>query len=318
MARRLFTPDGNSCAIEQIRRPGVFVKYLIHLWIPMRSLLAALALMLAFNAYAEERILDLQTGQTLTRAQLIEQIAQQDVVLLGEIHDDTRHHALRGELLRELSGRRPLHVVAEQLESGKTYRKQDTLLAGLEQAGFDPRLWAWPAHETLFASIDAAGIPLAGGNIEIAQARGISRQGESAVPAPLLADIRQAPLSPAGRQQLDDDLLAGHCGFLKPAMLPNMRLTQRARDASMFEALQARPAGSLGVLIAGNGHVRMDYGVPVMLARHAPQTRWMSIGFIEQEDALEADLPALKTRYTHVWITPALKRGDPCAGFGQH
>lgn len=283
----------------------------------MRLLLTCLTMLFALACQAEETILDMRTGDTLTRAQLVEQIAQQDVVLLGEIHDDIRHHALRGQLLRDLAARRPLQVVAEQLESGQVFHRQDTLLQGLQQAGFDPRLWAWPAHEPLFAAIDEASIPLVGGNIPLPVARSISRQGEAAMPASLLTAIEQAPLSAAASATLDDDLLAGHCGFLKPAMLPTIRLTQRARDAAMFEALQARPAGSLGVLVAGNGHVRMDYGVPVLLAQHLPQSRWLSIGFIEQEDQLDALLPTLKQRYTHVWITPGHARGDPCAAFGK-
>jgi uncharacterized iron-regulated protein len=66
-----------------------------------------------------------------------------------------------------------------------------------------------------------------------------------------------------------------------------------------------------GVLIAGNGHVRKDRGVPWYLAQLRPAARIVSIGLIEVEDDLDDagdDLP-----YDYVWFTPRVDDADPCA-----
>lgn len=285
----------------------------------MRRLLL-LTLCCALSAHAlsgntEERIIDLRTGQSITRATLLTQIRQQDVVLLGEVHDNPRHHALRGQLLLELAAGQP-YVVAEQLEYGKRYQQQGALLDDLARAGFSAQSWDWPVHEALFRSIAEAGITLVGGNLPLDSARRVVREGEAALPPALSAILQQAPLTEAASKALDQDLLDGHCGHLKASMLPGMRLSQRARDAAMFSALREGPAERLKILLAGNGHLRSDYGVPVMLQALLPQQKWLSIAFIEP-DAMPDVEPGLQRRYTHVWVTPAQERPDPCADFGK-
>lgn len=264
---------------------------------------------------AKERILDLRTGESITPEALLAQIRQQDVVLLGEVHDNPRHHELRGQLLRALAPQQP-YVVAEQLEYGKRYQPQGALLDDLTRAGFSAKSWDWPLHEPLFRSIAEAGITLVGGNLALESARKVVREGEAALPPAFAASIKDAPLAAEASQTLDQDLLDGHCGHLKASMLPGMRLSQRARDAAMFSALQEGPADRLKVLLAGNGHLRSDYGVPVMLQQLSPQQKWLSIAFIEQ-DAAEDPKPELQQRHTHAWITPAHARPDPCADFGK-
>lgn len=280
----------------------------------MRLLIATLTLLTALSCRAEETILDLRTGQPLTRDTLIAQIRDQDMLLLGEIHDNHRHHALRGLLLADLLSSAP-YVVAEHLSYGKTYRQQGELPDDLAAAGFDARAWDWPTHLQLFEPIARHDIPLAGGNLPLETARRIVREGEAALPPDLATLLKQAPLAKAANDALDHDLLEGHCGHLKASMLPNMRLAQRARDAAMFAALSSAPAPRLKVLVAGNGHIRMDYGVPTIITKQLPEAKWMSIAFIEAHEGLETELPMLKQRYTHLWITETQARGDPCADF---
>jgi uncharacterized iron-regulated protein len=282
----------------------------------MRSLIAALTLLFTLTSQAEEVILDLQSGQTLTREQLIEQIQARDMLLLGEIHDNHRHHAIHGELLRDI-GTKPPFVVAEQLTYGKTYMKRGELLDDLTAAGFDAQGWDWPTHLQLFAPLAKHDIPLVGGNLPLEAARKVAREGEVALPDEFARILRAAPLPATAARTLDQDLLDGHCGHLKASMLPNMRLTQRARDAAMFASLRTAPADSLKVLVAGNGHIRMDYGVPVIIDALMPQSRWMSVAFIETDGNIKDQLSTLKQRYTHAWVTEATVRDDPCAGFGK-
>ena len=62
------------------------------------------------------------------------------------------------------------------------------------------------------------------------------------------------------------------------------------------------------MLLAGNGHVRRDHGVPQLLAAAEPAARIVAVGFGEPGTPPAA-------YYDAWWVTPATERGDPCAGF---
>ncbi len=267
--------------------------------------------LLAAGALADD-IRDGKDGNPLTRTELLQRLAGADFLLLGETHDNPLHHRARAALLRDLpapAGR----VVLEQLDRGARLDPALPLEEALERAGFQRNAWQWPLHEPVFAAARERGMPLAGGNLSRADGRRIATQGEAAVAPALAALLAEAPLSETARRELDGDLVEGHCGRLPAARLPNMRLAQRARDAAL--ALGLLEAGTVpALLIAGNGHVRRDYGVPVPLAARAPGAKVVSVGFVEVAAGATPDPAALRGRYDYVWFTPAVEREDPCAG----
>lgn len=282
-----------------MRKPGFFL---------------CLLLLSSFAQAEEAEIVDTASGERVSREQLLHVLAAQDYVLLGELHDNAAHHRLRGELLAELAGRSTVAVVAEHLERGRRFSPSGDLQADLTQAGFDPKGWRWPLHEGLFAPVADANIPLLGGNIPRETARGAVRQGSAALPTELAQLIETAPLAQTAQAALDDDLLQSHCGQLPASMLEGLRLAQRARDAAMFDAMR-NSAGKPVVLVAGNGHVRLDYGVPDMIRAHKAQARFVSVGFIETDSDTAPAL--LQQRYHYVWrLPPAENRDDPCKNFG--
>jgi uncharacterized iron-regulated protein len=90
--------------------------------------------------------------------------------------------------------------------------------------------------------------------------------------------------------------------------LPQARvlvLAQVARDQFMARALQAH-AEHGAVLLAGNGHVRRDIGVPRWMAPEA-RAHSVSIGVLERDGADDA-------AFDRVFRTAAQPRNDPCAG----
>lgn len=258
-----------------------------------------------------ERIVEVASGRELTRDELLGALRASEVALLGEQHDNPLHHRRRGELIAALG--RDTVVLAEQLPRGRRVRWNGSgVLQDLVDAGFDAKGWQWPVHEPLFDAIARSGATLAGANAPGDTIRRIAREGRAALPSELAEAIAAAPLPAAAGAALDADLIEGHCGQLGGARLASMRDAQRARDATMARALQealrdahARPV----VLVAGNGHVRADYGVATVLAALQPSLRIVTLGFLES-DAAAAGQP-----YRYVWITPApAGREDPCGG----
>lgn len=255
-----------------------------------------------------ERIVEVASGREIGRAELLAALRASDYVLLGEQHDNALHHQRRAALLTELGAGVP--VVAEHLTRGQAVLPGPELLPRLQIAGFDAKSWRWPLHEPLFAAAAAPRHMLVGGNTPREVAREVARKGEAALPEELKPIVLAAPLDEAGRQALDADLVQGHCGMLAGERLVGMRWAQRARDAAMWLSLQevARAQGQPAVLLAGNGHVRLDYGVAQLIAAQQPAARVASVGFVETGAKAEG------APYSYVWITAAPAREDACAG----
>lgn len=279
--------------------------------LPWLTLTLTLALSGAAKAQTDT-VIEQASGRPVTEAALLALIKNSDFVLLGELHDNPLHHARRGALLAQL--RAPAAVVAEHLHSPA--RVQLTpgldLSVALTEAGFDAKAWRWPLHRALFDGVHQAGLPLLGGNATRELARQVAREGRAALPDYAGALWDASPISAAARASLDADLVQGHCGQLSSGpRLDGMVWAQALRDASMWQTLRAaadagaRPA----LLLAGNGHVRLDYGVGHLARSQRPQAKLISVGFGE------AGRPLPAGEYTHIWITAAAERPDPCAGF---
>ena len=262
----------------------------------------------AHHGAEADRIIDLASGRELTRKDLLAELRQCRYVLLGEQHDNPHHHARRGALIPALGPYTT--VVAEHLPRGSVVAGPAgaDLRSRLEASGFDGKAWRWPLHQALFAPIIAAGLPLQGGNAELSLVRRVAREGSVAWPAELRAVLERAALDDTAQGWLDADLLAGHCGHLPAVRMPAMRAAQRLRDATMALALQAS-AGRPAVLVAGNGHVRSDYGVAQVLRAVEPQARMLNVGFGEPGTAIQG------APYSYLWLTPGVPRDDVCAGF---
>jgi uncharacterized iron-regulated protein len=84
---------------------------------------------------------------------------------------------------------------------------------------------------------------------------------------------------------------------------------QFARDAAMAHLLAQHTAGG-AVLLAGNGHVRRDIGVPRWLARQGAPSA-LAVGFLER-GAVQGDDAR---RYDAVVIAAPAARADPCESF---
>ncbi len=65
-------------------------------------------------------------------------------------------------------------------------------------------------------------------------------------------------------------------------------------------------------MIAGAGHARRDRGVPLHLARLAPEARVVSLAFVEAGDDAMPDADLARLPYDLVWFTARVDDDDPC------
>lgn len=237
---------------------------------------------------------------------LVARLAQADVLLLGEVHDNAQGHALRTRLLQQLHERapRPTVLVMEHFD----LRQQDVLDRARADAPGDVSRWiaaAAPSDRWPWKLLQPA-LELARDAKWKVSAANLSR-GELRAGGGTTHD-RLPPLPPASLAALIETIRVGHCGMLSPSQAESVAQLQRRRDQAMARVVeQSLVAGTRVVLLAGNGHIRKDFGVPRYLPPEM-QARAISVGFVERgEPAQSADL------YDHALAVPAQARKDPCA-----
>ena len=261
-------------------------------------------------------ILEGSTGAPLTREVLLTRLQGADFVLLGEVHDNAIQHQLRAELIGASASKQPA-IVFEQFPWGADSVLQTNPTSPIEdwldRAGFDRKNWRWPMHQALVDVTVKYGLPRYGSQLSRDRLRPVLQGGPAAAPPPLGDLMVQVPLSEAGAQALEQALAEGHCGELPQNMVPMMRTAQEARDAAMTDALfRAAQDGRPAWLIAGNGHVGRDYGVPRFLAQLAPAKQVVVVGFLEREPDGALPSEAERRVYDVVWVTARAEREDPC------
>jgi uncharacterized iron-regulated protein len=276
------------------------------------------------------RIYDVHARRFVDETTLVDALVFARFRLLGEIHDDPAHHAIRARVLGEIAerGLRPA-VVMEQfdLDHDAALRAAQRADADAEavatQGALDRKGWQWPMHRPIVEQALAAKLPLRAGNLPRTALGGDLDTVLRRHPR-VAARLRAARWTDAEAEAMRNDIVEAHCHMLPDAIVPTLVLAQRIRDAAMAQALvdDATPNGA--VLIAGNGHVRDDLGVPVYL--HAPgqpgvRSTSISVGFLEagtdeaKADAFPQALVAANPGFDYVVITPAIERPDPCAAF---
>ncbi len=226
------------------------------------------------------------------------------IVLLGEIHDHEQGHQLRVEWLQQAldKGWRPA-IALEQFD----YEHQDLLsqaqatcaddVSCIVQVAKGSERWHWLYYYPVLQLAQQYQLPLLAANFSRTQASVLVRDA-AAVPdmMPWLADAL-SQVDESWFKAMEAEVDMAHCGKLPESLIPGMARAQLARDAVMAHVLRQQADRGV-VLLAGNGHVRRDLGVPVWL------TQSYAIGFIE---------PGQYSDYfDEVVVLAEQQREDPC------
>jgi uncharacterized iron-regulated protein len=248
------------------------------------------------------KIWDTRAGAFVSQQKLFARLPGTPHLVLGETHDNARHHHLQRQVLESLAAAGPRLLAMEQFDTEHqaaldAARARNADAEALADAGqLDRKGWNWPLYQPLVQFALDNRWPIAAANLSRAEARRIVADPSSS---------GLAPAQPALRAVLEQDMVEGHCGRQPDAKrLTGMIEAQRARDARMAEVLAGRPTS---VLIAGSGHARRNVGAPFYL----PVADVLSIAFIEVEAnrRLPQDYPQ---EFDYLWFTPRAVRDDPC------
>lgn len=272
-----------------------------------------------------DTIVEVATGRSLTPAELIDALAAADFVLLGEKHDNVRHHSVQAELVAALGQRGRLRAVAfEMLPTDRQAAVVEHLADGGRVADLDRAVgWAelgwgpWSWYGPIAHAATRHGATLVAANLTDDEIGRIYRDGLDGLPAVLRSRTGlDVPLDGADRAAREAAMVEAHCGHDLGAAAARMVDVQRARDARMAERLATLAGRGQGALVTGNAHAAKDVGVPVVLARLQPTATVASLGLIEIEPDWTAP-PANAWPYDYVWFTPRALPVDHdyCAAF---
>ena len=252
---------------------------------------------------------------------LVQAMQGHRIVLLGEVHDNAVQHALRAAALRQwvVQGARPA-IAFEQfdrerqsdIERARRERPADAdyVIAQAKSSGD----WRWASYRPFIALALEYDLPIVAANLSRGEAMRVANKGWPALFDPATRGALGLDALPADfRRKHEEAIALGHCNQLPADALPALARAQMARDIVMAQSI--RPYADRGiVLLAGNGHVRRDIGVPFWLPADAARAA-ISIGVLERDDSL---VPESARDFDAYVITDRAERPDPCKELAKH
>jgi uncharacterized iron-regulated protein len=255
---------------------------------------------------------------------LVSRLGEADVIIIGELHDNAAHHLTQAWLVGQI---KPAGIAFEMIPEAS----EEGVAVFLENGGVPGEIgpaigWeriGWPDWD-IYRPIFEAWTPevYTGGAPGRATARKAIRQGAAKVMEDSrFVPVLQTALDAETQSAMEDEMVASHCGHLPKSAAPGMVEAQRLRDAALARATVAALAHARAVsetprvvVIAGNGHVRDDWGVPAMLRTYFADVEnppnIVTLGQFEGETQDDAPFFTVET-------APAPEREDPCLAFAK-
>jgi uncharacterized iron-regulated protein len=273
------------------------------------------------------RIWNVKDGAFIGEDALVARLVTSRFVLLGERHDNPDHHTLQAKLVRAIfeSGRRPavgfeMFATDDAPAIIRYLARSPKDAAGLGDAvNWSRSGWPeWRLYQPIAQAALDASVPIVATNLSKPATDAVRRNGLAGLGPALTTQLRLAEPSPETRLAMTRELRDSHCGQVPDAAIDRMVDIQWARDARIAASLARGGQRDGAVLIAGAGHARRDRGVPVHLARQAPEASITSLAFVEVEAAAAKPgdyaprFGAESLPFDYVWFTPRVDDGDPC------
>jgi len=268
-------------------------------------------------------------GRFVEQKILAEDLVRAAYILLGEKHDNPDHHLLQARLIEILIalGRRPAliwEMVPETkqpiLDSYFAKYSRDGEALG-KSLGWNLSGWpAWHMYQPVADAAMAGHLPMYAAGLPKSSIRALARGKPSFKFAKRQRALGLHIALPAGmRKRSLEQLYQGHCEMMPRSSLTPLFNVQRAKDAVFAEHMLTSGQNDGALLIAGNGHVRKDLGVPLFLNRHQPGVRVATVALVEVQDGLMDPtdygeiFSAPLLPFDYVWFTPRIDDKDHCA-----
>ncbi len=265
------------------------------------------------------------------------------VILLGETHDNARHHQLQARFIHFLTEHNRAPAVAFEMLNQNQQSIIDTFTADYystkpgyshsQSADKNTDLFAkkinweesgwpeWPYYRPVFFAAINNHLPIIAANMELKQIRKVIKEGSQVLDQEYQDLLKKYQYDKKLKKELEQEVQSAHCDMLPEKMLSPMLMGQQTRDLAIMQAIQSSlTTNAQTVLIAGSGHTRTDHGMPFYLQQENPELSIISIAFVEvSEDEFTPDdyaqawsETATRLPFDYVWFTPRAEREDQC------
>lgn len=235
-----------------------------------------------------------QPVQPLTS--LLDTLARQRVVYVGEIHDRYDHHLNQLAILQALHQKNPnLAIGVEWFQQPFQGAVNDFLAGRLDESGllrgtdyYERWRYDYRMLRPVMEYARANGLPVLALNAPVELTRKVATGGLDALTPAERAQLpgRISPPDPAYRSRLEK-IFAEHVG--NDRTLENFMLVQRIWDETMASNitrfLQANPQWQM-IVFSGAGHVSYGTGIPQDVAAHLPGVSQLTLASSDQRDVL--------------------------------
>jgi len=257
---------------------------------------------------------------------LLKAVYQSEYVLLGETHDNTKHHADHGNMITKIAAQSKQAAVAfEMLNQDHAnvinnveFDSTDELLNTLEQAktGWEYKKYYQPVFDSVFR----AKLAMYAAEISRETLMQIVTRGIEQAPEEVQSLLKKTKLSAESVESLNKEIEMTHCGMINEEMTKAMMLGQQVRDAAIANALYTMKKSPVetAILVAGSGHIRNDRGAPLYLKTLDKNAKITSVAWLEI-DTETSDPQAYSERwgstqlpFDFVVFTDQVDRPDPC------
>ncbi len=293
-----------------------------------------------------DKIWSVKEQQFISQDTLNKRILENNIILLGETHDNARHHQLQAEVIAFLTKNKQSPAVAFEMlnqdqqatindfqqshyhSTEKNTAEKTALFA--QQINWEKSGWPeWQYYQPIFYNAIDQQLPIIAANLDTKTIRKVIKEGDRVLAQNYQALLEKHQYDEALKKELEQEIFAAHCDMLPEKMLAPMLRGQQTRDLAMLQSILKAVPKDLNkddpqqvlALIAGSGHTRTDYGVPYYLHQEAPALSTLSLSFIEvREDKLQPGDYAKAWResaeqlpFDYVKFTPKAVREDQCA-----
>lgn len=227
-------------------------------------------------------------GKKISYEKMLKTIADKDILLFGEFHNNAIAHWLQLEVTKDLKEKRNLVLGAEMFEQDNQEALDLYLAGAIKQKQLDSMARLWKNYPTDYAPLvnfaKENKIPFAASNVPRRYASMVSRGGFAVLdtlPAKEKAWIAPLPIAydaelPGYKKMIE--MMGGHGG-------ENLPKAQAIKDATMAHfMLKYYQPGSL--LIHYNGAYHSDFydGLNWYLKRQNPALKIVTISTVSQKD----------------------------------
>jgi uncharacterized iron-regulated protein len=232
--------------------------------------------------FAEGRIIDLKNGTSISFAQLIDDLQINDLIFVGEVHDNPEHHLMEVQILQALMARYgPLTVAMEFFDTtqqpvlDRYMEKEESETVFLKDVDWR-KSWSFPYHfyRPLVFAAKENGNTLIGINLPNSIVRKVARSGlDSLNPEERGHAAEEITLDNKAHRQYLSEVFKEH----PHADVDNFDYFYQAQcvwEDTMAENIARHLKNHAGkmVVFTGNGHIVNKFGIPDRVSRRTPVT----------------------------------------------